>query len=121
MVKVKIDIGGVESAAIAAFKDACYFAHAEMIKTISDPGAFDDFPGQDIVDTGALRSNQQPPEFSDDGTKGTFRNTVDYAYWVYNGYEKRNGEEQPGRQWMDTTLERINFEQTFEKLFKGRS
>jgi hypothetical protein len=85
MVKVKIDIGSVESAAIAAFKDACYFAHAEMIKTISDPGAFEDFPGQDIVDTGNLRASQQPPEFSENGTKATFRNTAEYADIIHNG------------------------------------
>jgi hypothetical protein len=119
MAKVVLDIGGVEVAAKAAFKDACYFVHTEIIKTISDPNAFPDFPGQDIVDTGVLRASQQPPEFNSDGTEATFRNTADYAYWVYNGYTKRNGEEQPGRPWIDATLERVNFQGTFEKFYKA--
>jgi len=121
LTRVILDISGIEAAAKAAFKDTAYFVHAEIIKTISDPNAFPEFTGQDVVDTGVLRASQQPPEFSSDGTVATFKNTIEYGYWVYNGYTKRNGEEQPGRPWMDATLERINFQETFEKLFEGRS
>lgn len=119
MTKVVLNIGGVEAAAKAAFRDTCYFVQAEIIKTISDPNAFPDFPGQDIVDEGELRANQQPPEFNSDGTEATFANTAEHAYWVYNGYTKRNGEEQPGRAWIDATLERVDFQGTFERIFKA--
>lgn len=89
MPDVKLDFGRIERAARAAFRETCLLAHREMIVVISEPGAFDGFPG-DIVDTGLLRSSQQPPQFS--GDQARFVNTVEYAVVVHEGAEFRAGQ-----------------------------
>lgn len=123
-------------------------AHREMIKTISEPGAFPGFAG-DIVDQGILRGNQQPPQFSADGKTATFRNTAEYALIVYLGatfragrswsvksYQRKtkNGSvtveahtrtrrkerELKGRPWMELALKRMDFERTMMMLLRAK-
>jgi hypothetical protein len=119
LAKVRIDLAKVDRAMTEALQEACLLAHRQIIQVISEPGAFDDFDG-DIVDQGILRTNQQPPEFSPDGSKAVFRNTVDYAIFVYLGYTLRNGKTQKGRPWMAEGLRRIDMQKTFELLLKAK-
>jgi hypothetical protein len=120
MVQVKLDSAKITKAVKAAFRDTCFITHRNMVQVISDPNAFPLFPGQDIVDKGVLRANQQPPELSADGTKATFRNTAEYALYVYLGYRLRNGGTQPGRPWMAEGLKRTDFQKTFQLLLKAK-
>lgn len=142
MVKVRINTKAIERSALAAFKQTCLKAHKEMIKVISTTGDFDGFDG-DIVDTGNLRANQQPPVF--EGSKATFRNTAEYAVIVHEGATFRAGESWPvraykrrgvnvsahtrtrqtartveGRPWMMRGLERIKIQETFEEILAKR-
>ena len=93
-------------------------AHRNMIRVISEKGAFEDFPGSDIIDTGNLRASQQPPEFS--GDFAYFRNTADYSVYVYLGYTRLNGVSVKGRPWMMKGVERTDIEATFAKLLKAK-
>jgi hypothetical protein len=119
LAKVQLDLGRIDRALTEAFQEACLLAHRQMVEVISEPGAFDGFDG-DIVDQGILRTNQQPPEFSPDGSQAIFRNTVDYAFWVYMGYTLRNGKTQKGRAWMAEGLRRVDLQKTFELLLKAK-
>lgn len=120
MATVKIDSAKITKAVKGAFRDACFITHRDIVQVISDPNAFPLFPGQDIIDIGILKGNQQPPELSADGTKATFRNTAEYALYVYLGYRLRNGGTQPGRPWMAEALKRSDFQKTFQLLLKAK-
>lgn len=117
--KVNLDISVIQGKAIEAFQETCQLAHREMIQVISDPNAFDNFPGQDIVDTGNLRASQQPPQFTSP-TEAVFVNAAEYAYFVALGYTLRNGKQQPGRNWMMLALDRVDAQATFNKLLEGK-
>lgn len=118
MVEVNINLSKLEKAARQAFRETCMIAHRNMIKVISEPGAFPDFPNRDIVDTGNLRANQQPPEFQ--GDFAYFRNTAEYSAYIYLGYTRLNGVSVKGRPWMMTGVERTDIEKTFAALLKAK-
>ena len=90
---------------------------AENVAVISDPSAFLDFPGQDIVDTGRLRASTQfefeSPEIA------VFSWSVEYAAYVHEGYVAADGRVVLGRPWTEVAIERLEPEKTFNKLFRG--
>jgi hypothetical protein len=116
LAKVKINKRKIDSGVQRAFMDAALIVHRNIVMVISEPGAFEGFDG-DIVDTGNLRANQQPPEIR--GNTAIFRNTAEYAIYVYLGYTFRNGSSQPGRPWMKLGLERSGFDAAFAQLLKA--
>jgi len=114
MAKVKINTAKIDRAFDAAVKDLGFIVQREIIQTISDTSAFPEFPGQDIIDQGFLKGAQQTPEFNGDTI--TFRNSIEYAIFVHEGFTYRNGREQPGRPWMVEAINRVDLEKTFAKL-----
>ena len=117
MAKVKINKRKIDDSVQRAFTDAALIVHRNIVMAISEPGAFDGFDG-DIVDTGNLRANQQLPEIR--GNTAIFRNTAEYAIYVYLGYTLRNGKTQQGRPWMLLGVERSGFDVAFAQLLKAR-
>lgn len=117
MAKITLNQAALNRIAQDAFQDACYRLHSEIVKVISEAGAFDGFEG-DIVDTGNLRASQQPPTIN--GNEATFRNTAGYALYVYMGFTYSNGREVKGRPWMELAQERLDFQKTFEILLRAK-
>lgn len=117
MTKVQIDVGVIEKAAIAAFQDSCQILGRRYTELISAPGAFAGFPG-DIVDTGALRASQRLDFVSP--TYARFGWTVEYALYVHEGYQRRNGTGVRGRPWGRVGLEQFNLQETTSLLLRQR-
>lgn len=118
MSQVRLDFAVVEKAAIDAFQESCFLLGRQFTQVISDPNAFPEFPGQDIVDRGELRASQQlrfiKPEV------GQFDWSVDYGIHVLTGYTLRNGTTQPGRDWIKLGLEQFDLQATFGKLLGSK-
>lgn len=115
---VNLNVSIVEQSCVAAFQDACFLLGREFTQVISDPNAFDNFPDQDIVDTGLLRSSQRL-EFRSP-TIASFSWPVEYGSAVRDGYTLRNGTVVEGRDWIGLGLERLDFEATYGKLLSDR-
>ena len=100
-----------------AFKELAMLFFAENVSVISDPSAFQDFPSQDIVDTGRLRASTQF-EF-ESPVIAVFSWSVEYAAYVHEGYVSADGRVVLGRPWTEVAIERLEPEKTFNKLFRG--
>lgn len=100
-----------------AFKELAMLFFAENVAVISEPGAFLDFPNQDIVDTGRLRASTQF-EF-ESPVIAVFSWSVEYAPYVHEGYVTADGRVVLGRPWTEVAIERLEPEKTFNKLFRG--
>lgn len=112
MAKVKLGKKVIDSAVAKSFKATALLLSREFVMVISDPGAFPEFPGQDIVDTGALRRSQQ---LSFAGpTTALYQWPVDYALYVHEGYTRQNGTVVPPRRWTTLALNRFDFDKKFE-------
>jgi hypothetical protein len=116
LAKVKINKRKIDNGVQRAFTDAALIVHRNIVMVISEPGAFDGFDG-DIIDTNNLRANQKVPQIR--GNTAVFRNTADYAIYVYLGFTYRTGRVQPGRPWMKLGLERSGFDVAFAQLLKA--
>lgn len=100
-----------------AFKELTMLFFAENVQVISDPSAFLDYPGQDIVDTGRLRASTQVDFESP--LIAVFSWSVEYAAYVHEGYVSANGRVVLGRPWTEVAIERLKPEEAFNKLFRG--
>ncbi|MCA2504923.1 MAG: hypothetical protein IM550_10705 [Microcystis sp. M54BS1] len=101
-----------------AFKELAMLFFAENVSVISDPSAFQDFPAQDIVDTGRLRASTQVDFESP--VVAVFSWSVEYAAYVHEGYVSADGRVVLGRPWTEVAIERLEPEKTFNKLFRGK-
>lgn len=117
MAKVTIDVARISKAAQAAMGQTALVIHRQAIMVIAEPGAFPGFPG-DIIDTTTLQKNQQPPEVT--GRQAILRNTVDYAFWVHEGYTRIDETVVEGRPWMTEAVKRANPQATFETILKAK-
>jgi hypothetical protein len=100
-----------------AFEELALLFFAENVQVISEPGAFANFPNQDIVDTGRLRASTQ---FDlETPTSAVFSWAADYAPYVHEGYVSADGQVVLGRPWTEVAIERLEPEKTFRKLFEG--
>lgn len=99
---------GILSRAVnEAFEEVVNGLGEEFKKVIQDENAFpDNFPGRDIVDTGALLANQKI-EIKAPGV-AEYNWGVDYAIYVHEGYTLRNGRRQPARPWTRVAIKRYN-------------
>jgi hypothetical protein len=118
MTKVHINITKVVAASKEAFRESCFLLGRSFTEVISDPGAFPEHSGRDIVDTGALRASQNLQFRSD--TEAVFSWPVEYAYYQHEGYTLRNGEEWAGRPWTQEGIQRLNLEDTYNKLLEAK-
>lgn len=112
MAKVKLGRKVIDTAVTKSFKSTALLLSREFVMVISDPGAFPEFPGQDIVDTGALRRSQQVGFPSP--TTVLYQWPVDYALYVHEGYTRQNGTVVPPRRWTNLALKRFDFDKKFE-------
>lgn len=97
-----------------ALQKTCHRQGQEYQKVISDSNAFPGFPGQDIVDTGALKGSQSlsfPHNF-----QAQFTWSVEYAIYVHQGYTLRGGGHQPGRPWTKPRKEFVFSENFIQNL-----
>ncbi len=120
MAKVTIDLGAVNRATESAFKETCFLLGIEFTKAISEPiWQWDNAPSpRDIVDTGQLRASQQVEFVSD--SEAQFSWNVEYALYVHEGYQLRNGREVSGRPWTTKGLKRFNPQKVFETLLAAK-
>lgn len=73
-----------------AFKELALLFFTENVQVISEPGAFVNFPDQDIVDTGKLRASTQ---FDlETPTSAVFSWSVEYAPYLHEGYVSADGQ-----------------------------
>ena len=100
-----------------AFKELAMLFFAENVQVISDPSAFLNYPGQDIVDTGRLRASTQVDFESP--LIAVFSWSVEYAAYIHEGYVRADGQVVPGRPWTEVAIERLKPEEAFNKLFRG--
>ena len=114
MVKVNLDTKAIGKTATDVFRDVCYLQGLEFTKVITEPGAFDGFPDQDIVDQEQLRASQALTFPRPD--VGIFNWSVEYGIFVRFGYETRSGKTVKGRDWVGLGLERFDFEGALAKL-----
>jgi len=112
-VSSKIDFNPIKRAAIQAFKKTARLYAEECQKVISDPQAFPDYPGRDIVDSGKLRDSQRLAFFQDRLALLTW--DAPYSLFVYLGYTTRNGT-RPGRPWGKVASDRLNPQETYDQL-----
>lgn len=106
----------VNQKVIEAFKELALLFFAENVQVISEPGAFVDFPNQDIVDTGRLRASTQ---FDlETPTIAVFSWSVEYAPYIHEGYVSADGRVVLGRPWTEEAIERLEPEKTLRKLFE---
>ncbi len=117
MPKVTIDTAKLTKAAQSAFKETVLLMGTKFTEVISEPGAFDGFPG-DIVDTGRLRASQQTDFISPNEAQISFN--VEYAIFVHEGYTLRNGGSQPGRPWTSEGLKRFDAQKAFGLLLAAK-
>lgn len=117
MTKVTINASKLSRAADEAFRETCFLLGAELTKVISEPGAFDGFPG-DIVDTGQLRASQDLQFVG--GSEARFSWSTDYALYVHEGYTLRNGRSQPGRPWTKLANQRLDSQKVFQTLLREK-
>jgi hypothetical protein len=114
--ELSLNIPQITNAVKRAFKDTTLIFAAENIKAISEVGAFSSHPDSDIVDTGRLRASQQIHQIAD--TQAELSWDVDYALYVHEGYVMKNGRVIVGRPWTTKTAERMNIQQTFDRLIE---
>lgn len=118
MTKVHINIAKITAASKEAFRESCFLLSRTFTEVISDPGAFPEHPGRDIVDLGTLRASQNLQFRSN--TEAVFSWPVDYAFYQHEGYTLRNGEEWVGRPWTEAGIERLNLQATYDKLLEAK-
>ncbi|MGL5915739.1 MAG: hypothetical protein ACRCZG_05715 [Culicoidibacterales bacterium] len=100
-----------------AFKAANMGLQRNMVKQItSDKWNWGDGSLRDIVDTGLLRSSQQPPNFVT-ALKAIHANTVNYAVAVHEGATFKDGRTMPGRPWMTQALKEFDFIAAMKKAY----
>ena len=122
MATVTINATAITKRIEDAFNDANQILHREMVSLITDDRWNWPTGGtRDIVDTGLLRSSQQPAQVIGDTARHV--NTAGYAYLVHQGYTTRAGFTAPERPWMTTALKELNMVKVMSKLlgstFKG--
>jgi len=115
VVKVNLNTKKIERAAIEAFRDAAFLQGRVFTEVISEPGAFDDFPNQDIIDTGDLKRSQRLRFPSDTVATFVWEN-LEYPIYVHEGYTRTNGTVVKGRPWTKLGLERFDLQGTIAKL-----
>lgn len=96
----------LRGAALRAFEKTMNELGMVFQEVISEVGAFPEFPQSDIIDTGALKKSQKL-SFPTPGSV-MFEWPVEYAPYVHEGYQLRNGAFQPGRPWTTYGLNRFD-------------
>ena len=115
MATVTINASAITKRIEDAFSDANQILHREMVSLITDDRWNWPTGGQrDIVDTGLLRSSQQPARVINNVARHV--NTAGYAYIVHQGYTTRSGFTAPERPWMTTALKELNMVKVMSKL-----
>lgn len=120
MVKVKLNVKRIERAAQEAFRENCFAQGRVFSEIFDDPGAFPDFPGQDIVDKGILKNSQELTFPNDTTGKFTWSTEEGYGLYVHDGFTRRNGTVVPGRPWTVLGLQRYDFEAGLAKLMASK-
>lgn len=118
MARVGLNVKKINPVITKSFRATALLLSREFTMVISDPGAFPEFPGQDIVDTGALRRSQQVSFPSP--TTALYQWPVDYALYVHEGYTRQNGTIVPARRWTQVGLARFDFQATINKIVKSK-
>lgn len=108
---IKFDKQKISNLIQQSFRQTTAQYFAECQKVISDKNAFPDFPNQDIVDTGALKSSGQIVQ-QDGQTQLSW--DVPYALQVHEGYTLRNGKQQKARPWTKVALTKMDFLKVFK-------
>ena len=114
-IRIKADLTPLKDVAHNAFSKTLDEFQKVLNEVIQESGAFSDFPGRDIVDTGQLLKSQKLKRLGNESAEydfGTF-----YAIFVHEGYTLRDGSRQPGRPWFRLALKRYNFEEQYKKNF----
>lgn len=114
--KIKVNKKFIEHNRIA-FKKTIEELGQAYQDVISDPNAFSQFPGQDIIDTGVLKRSQRMEAVRVDQYKISW--DVSYANYVRSGYTLRNGDRQPGRDWVKEGNRRFDYVASYKKNIKG--
>ena len=107
---IEINSDRIEEEIARAFKSATFALGVKFTEQISlnkwewisDPSP------RDIVDTGRLRSSQSL-EF-ESPTQAVFNWATDYAVYVHEGVQFRNGTRTPARRWTEAALNDFDFE-----------
>lgn len=108
---IEIDSDRIEGELTRAFKSVIFALGVKFTEEISsNKWAWISNPTpRDIVDTGRLRSSQSL-EF-DSPTEAVFNWATDYAVYVHEGVQFRNGTRTPPRRWTESALYDFDFEQ----------
>lgn len=104
---IKISTQEIDRKIEQAYNQTAQQFGEEMIKVISEAGAFPGFSG-DIIDTGALKNSQLvlfPTRHLANYIWG-----VNYAIYVHEGVTFANGNTRPGRPWTWEAMKRFNWE-----------
>lgn len=96
--------GILQGAIDKAFKEVCDGLNNEFKEVIADKNAFENFPDQDIIDTGELLKNQKL--IIKNPGEANYEWGVDYALEVHEGYTKKNGTRTMGRPWTQVAIRR---------------
>ena len=118
MARISLNVKKINPIIAKSFRATALLLSREFTMVISDPGAFPEFPGQDIVDTGALRRSQQVGFPSP--TTALYQWPVEYALYVHEGYTRQNGTVVPARRWTQEGLRRFDFQGTINKIVKAK-
>lgn len=116
MNRVKIDKKALNAKMELAFRQTCFALGRQFTLVISDPGAFPEFPGQDIVDLGVFRASQRL-DFPRAGV-GRFTWNVEYAIYLLKGWETKSGTKVPGRDWIKEGQNRAKTKEVFRKFLE---
>lgn len=116
MARVIIDKTKFTQKLEAAFQETCFLLGRSFTQVISDPGAFADFPAQDIVDTGVFRASQRL-NFLTPGAARFSWNT-EYSIYLLKGWTTRSGSKVEGRDWIAEGLRRSRSQEVFRELVR---
>ena len=113
MAKVRIDRRALNDPLERAFRQTMFRLGRSFTEVISDPNAFSNFPGQDLVDKGQFRASQRL-NFPAPG-KALFSWNVDHAIYLLKGWQTRSGTKVEGRNWITEGIKRCNTDATFKE------
>ena len=111
---IEINSDRIEEELTRAFKSAMFALGVKFTEEISsNTWQWINPPSpRDIVDTGRLRASQSL-EF-ESPTEAVFGWATDYAVYVHEGVQFRNGTRTPPRRWTESALNNFDLEQAIE-------